>query len=68
MNKCYNRLIINEEVIKELLKTAEEINALRKESEKLGSEEELVFYDALTKLEHTKDFYENEPLIALTRG
>lgn len=54
--------------IKELLKTAEEINALRKEGEKLGlSEEELAFYDALTKPEHIKDFYENETLIALTR-
>ena len=41
----YNGLITNEEVIKELLKTAEEINALRKEGEKLGlSEEELAFY------------------------
>ena len=68
MNTYYNGLITNEEVIKELLKTAEEINALRKEGEKLGlSEEELAFYDALTKPEHIKDFYENETLIALTR-
>ena len=36
MNTYYNGLITNEEVIKELLKTAEEINALRKEGEKLG--------------------------------
>ena len=68
MNTYYNGLITNEEVIKELLKTAEEINALRKEGEKLGlTEEELAFYDALTKPEHIKDFYENETLIALTR-
>mgnify|MGYP002561600229 CR=1 FL=1 len=68
MNTYYNGLITNEEVIKELLKTAEEINALRKEGEKLGlSEEELAFYDALTKPEHIKDFYENETLLALTR-
>ena len=68
MNTYYNGLITNEEVIKELLKTAEEINALRKEGEKLGlSEEELAFYDALTKPEHIKDFYKNETLIALTR-
>ena len=41
---------------------------MRKEGEKLGlTEEELAFYDALTKPEHIKDFYENEPLIALTR-
>ena len=68
MNTYYNGLITNEEVIKELLKTAEEINSLRKEGEKLGlSEEELAFYDALTKPEHIKDFYENDTLIALTR-
>lgn len=68
MNTYYNGLITNEEVIKELLKTAEEINSLRKEGEKLGLlEEELAFYDALTKPEHIKDFYENETLIALTR-
>ena len=68
MNTYYNGLITNEEVIKELLKTAEEINSLRKEGEKLGlSEEELAFYDALTKPEHIKDFYENNTLIALTR-
>ena len=36
MNTYYNGLITNEEVIKELLKTAEEINALRKKGEKLG--------------------------------
>ena len=67
MNTYYNGLITNEEVIKELLKTAEEINSLRKEGEKLGlSEEELAFYDALTKPEHIKDFYENDTLIALT--
>ena len=61
MNTYYNGLITNEEVIKELLKTAEEINALRKEGEKLGlSEEELAFYDALTKPEHIKDFWQKK--------
>ena len=41
---------------------------LRKQGEKLGlSEEELAFYDALTKPENVKDFYENEELIAMTR-
>ena len=52
MNSYYNGLITNEEVIKELLKAAEEIADLRKQGEKLGlSEEELAFYDALTKPE-----------------
>lgn len=68
MNSYYNGLITNEEVIKELLKAAEEISDLRKQGEKLGlSEEELAFYDALTKPENVKDFYENEELIAMTR-
>lgn len=68
MNSYYNGLITNEEVIKELLKTAEEIANLYKNGEKLGlSQEELAFYDALTKPEHIKDFYKNDELIALTR-
>ena len=68
MNAYYNGLITNEEVIKELLAAAEEIANLHKEGEKLGlSDEELAFYDALTKPENIKDFYENETLIAMTR-
>ena len=31
------------------------------------SQEELAFYDAITKPEHIKDFYKNDELIALTR-
>lgn len=68
MNSYYNGLITNEEVIKELLKTAEEIAALYKKGQKLGlSQEELAFYDALTKPEHIKDFYQNDQLVALTK-
>ncbi|MGM9588870.1 MAG: type I restriction endonuclease subunit R [Faecousia sp.] len=68
MNAYYNGLITNEEVIKELLKTAEEIANLYKNGQKLGlSREELAFYDALTKPEHIKDFYQNDELIALTK-
>lgn len=68
MNTYYNGLITNEEVIRELLKTAEEINALRQQGEKLGlSAEELAFYDALTKPAHIKELYENETLLAMTR-
>ena len=68
MNSYYNGLITNEEVIKELLKTAEEIAHMYEQGQKLGlSEEELAFYDALTKPEHIKDFYENKELIALTK-
>lgn len=68
MNSYYNGLITNEEVITELLKTAEEIAKMQKEGESLGlTDEELAFYDALTKPQAIKDFYSNEDLIAMTR-
>lgn len=68
MNSYYNGLITNEEVIKELLKTAQEITELYNNGKKLGlSQEELAFYDALTKPENIKDFYRNNELIDLTR-
>ena len=68
MNSYYNGLITNEEVIKELLKTAQEITELYNNGEKLGlTQEELAFYDALTKPENIKDFYQNNELIDLTR-
>jgi type I restriction enzyme R subunit len=68
MNAYYNGLITNEEVIKELLKAAEEIAQLHKEGEKLGlSEEELAFYDALTKPQAITDFYTNDVLVEMTR-
>jgi len=68
MNSYYNGLITNEEVIKELINTAQEIANLYKNGQKLGlSQEELAFYDALTKPEHIKDFYQNDALINLTK-
>lgn len=68
MNSYYNGLITNEEVIKELLKKAQEITELYNNGKKLGlSQEELAFYDALTKPENIKDFYRNNELIDLTR-
>lgn len=68
MNSYYNGLITNEEVIKELLKTAQEITELYNNGKRLGlTQEELAFYDALTKPENIKDFYQNNELIDLTR-
>ena len=68
MNTYYNGLITNEEVIKELLKAAEEIKKLKDEGKELGlSEEEMAFYDALTRPTAIKDFYTNEQLIEMTR-
>ncbi len=68
MNAYYNGLITNEEVIKELLETAAQIAQLHEQGVSLGlSDEEMAFYDALTKPEAIKDFYSNEELVALTR-
>ena len=68
MNAYYNGLITNEEVIKELLETAAQIAEMHKQGDALGlTEEELAFYDALTKPEAIKDFYSNDELVALTR-
>jgi len=58
----------NEQVIEEMLNLAKQIAAAHKEGEKLGlTADELAFYDALTKPQAIKDFYENEELIAITK-
>lgn len=68
MNSYYNGLITNEEVIKELLEAAAEIAKLQEEGNNLGlTQEEVAFYDALTKPQAIKDFYTNEQLVAMTR-
>ena len=68
MSNYLKGLLTNEEVIQELLKIAHEI-AHGKESDKALdlNDEELAFYDALTKPENIKDFYRNNELIDLTR-
>ena len=68
MNSYLNGMLTNQEVIEELLKLAQEIREGTEQGKDLGlTEEEMAFYDALTKPEAIKDFYENEELIALTR-
>lgn len=68
MNAYYNGHISNEEVIKELLEAAELIAQAKKAGISLGlTQEELAFYDALTKPQAVKDFYKNEELIQMTR-
>ena len=68
MNRYLNGMLTNEEVIQELLKLAKEISAANAEGEKLGlTSEELAFYDALTKPQAIKDFYEHDELIAITK-
>lgn len=61
-------LISNEEVIKELLKMAQELKAHANVASELGlTEEEQAFYDALTKPQAVRDFYKNEELVAMTK-
>ena len=68
MNAYLNGLISNAKVIEELLKMAEEMRQAQKEGEELGlTTEEKAFYDALTKPQAVRDFYQNDELIAITR-
>lgn len=68
LNAYLNGMLTNEEVIAEMLKLAKQIKDAQKEGDKLGlTADELAFYDALTKPEAIKDFYENDELIAITK-
>lgn len=65
INKYINGLITNAEVIEELLKMAKEIAETT--TVQGLTDEEVAFYDALTKPQAVKDFYENDQLIAMTK-
>lgn len=68
MNRYLNGMLTNEQVIEELLKLAKQIASVQKEGENLGlNADEMAFYDALTKPQAVKDFYENEELVAITK-
>lgn len=68
MNAYLNGMLTNEEVIEELKKMAAEIAAAAASSNQLGlSVEEIAFYDALTKPQAVKDFYDNDQLVAITK-
>jgi type I restriction enzyme R subunit len=68
MNKYLNGMLTNEEVIEELLNIAKNIAEAQKDGEQLGlTPDELAFYDAITKPQAIKDFYENKELIAITK-
>jgi len=68
MNRYLNGMLTNEEVIAELLKLAKEIADATAEGEAMGlTADELAFYDALTKPQAIKDFYEHDELIAITK-
>ena len=68
MNRYINGLISNEEVIKELLQIAKDIKEDKDKENELGlTDEEMAFYDALTKPQAILDFYNNEQLIQMTQ-
>ena len=68
INAYLNGQLTNEEVIQELLNIAEQIKEAKNEGDDLGlSEEELAFYDALTKPAAIKDFYQNDQLVQMTK-
>ena len=68
MNRYINGLITNEEVIKELLQIAKDIKEGKDKENELGlTDEEMAFYDALTKPQAILDFYNNKDLIQMTQ-
>lgn len=68
MNKYINGMITNEKVIEELCDMAKQIMYEKNIGKELGlTDEELAFYDALTKPQAIKDFYENDQLVAITK-
>lgn len=68
INEYLNGMLTNEEVITELLKMAQDMAKAQKDGEDIGlSSEELAFYDAITKPQNIKDFYENAELIDITK-
>ena len=68
MNRYLNGMLTNEQVIEEMLNLARQIREAQEAGEELGlTSDELAFYDALTKPQAVKDFYENSELIAITK-
>lgn len=67
MKAYLNGMLSNEEVITELMKMAKDMANAHAQGDAMGlSAEELAFYDALTRPEAVKDFYENKDLVELT--
>ena len=68
MNAYLNGMLSNEEVIAELMRMAKDMANAQADGDALGlTAEELAFYDALTRPQAVKDFYQNEELVAMTR-
>ncbi|MCC7553311.1 MAG: type I restriction endonuclease subunit R [Methanobacteriaceae archaeon] len=68
MNNYINGHISNEEVIEELMNIAKNIKDEHDKGNDLGlTTEELAFYDAITKPENIKDFYNDSDLVKITQ-
>lgn len=68
VNAYLNGMLSNAQVIEELVGMAKEMMRSDDTAQKLGlTDEEMAFYDAITKPEAVKDFYTNEQLIAISR-
>lgn len=68
MRAYLNGMLSNEEVIAELMKMAKDMANAQAEGESLGlTLEEMAFYDAITKPQAIKDFYQNDQLVAMTK-
>ena len=68
LSNYYKGMLTNEEVIQELLKLASQIKDTEKQGNDLGlTDEEKAFYDALSRPQAVKDFYENDTLVEMTK-
>ncbi len=68
LSRYLKGLLDNEDVIKELLAMAKEFAKAEEAGKELGlSPEEKAFYDALTKPQAVRDFYENDELVKMTK-
>ena len=68
LNGYLNGMLSNAEVIEELLAMAREMAEEHKRGNDLGlSGEEAAFYDALTRPQAVRDFYDSDELVAMTR-
>ena len=67
MNKELYDFYIKDRSYREIYRKPFDRNIAKEFSELGLSDEEMAFYDALTKPEAIKDFYENDQLIALTK-
>lgn len=68
MKSYLNGMLTNEEVIEELLNMAKEMVDLADKENEMGlTNEEMAFYDALTKPQVVKDLYTNDQLIGITK-